>query len=111
MGPAERKQFAEMVGLATTLPQEFLICRLSGHAWEPVTPDREPPLGAPLICWECRRCTTRRYDSFDARWGALIARTYAYAERYLMHRTDGARGHQPLHRAAVRVAFSRKDSK
>lgn len=103
--PVERRSFAEMVSMAETLPRNYVLCRLVGHAWDPMKPDIKPAFGGPLMCWFCIRCTTKRYDSFDSRWGQLIARRYEYADGYLLRRADGQRGNEPLHRAAVRAAY------
>jgi len=106
MTPEERQQFARMVREAETLPENYLLCRTVGHAWSPVAPDREPMFGR-LLVWECVRCTTKRDDIFDTRWGGLIARSYRYAEGYIIKR-DKRGNAGALARTALRVVWDRK---
>lgn len=106
MSPEDRKEFARMVREAEKLPENYLLCRCVGHAWSPIAPDRIPPWGR-ILTWECVRCSTKRDDIFDNRYGKLSVRTYRYAEGYIIARPKRGEATR-LTRTALRVVFERK---
>lgn len=85
------KEFKAQLGRARSLEEIHLFCRLGRHAWERVESDREPEFGR-MLCFECIRCTSRRYDTVDPRYGNLLQRNYGYAEGYMLSKpADGSR--------------------
>lgn len=105
MTPDERREFARLVQIAGVLPLTFMKCRLLKHSWEPVPVDIDLPFGRPLA-FSCERCSSRRYDCYDIRWGTIVYRKYVYADGYLIREEDGGRGVRvPI--TAVRLAYGK----
>ena len=100
---------------AAKLNDTFLFCRLLGHAWTPVEPDRDPMFGR-LFVFECARCTSKRDDILTVDGtGRLLARSYRYAEGYLLQKRKASgkeqRGGRMLSADALRAELIRRDSR
>lgn len=107
----ERKQFRSQIDRAAQLPDHFLLCRLVGHSWERILPDRTPMFGR-LVVWQCHRCDTKRDDIVQSQDGSLLARVYRYPEGYLAKKTGKAkseRGGRRFSTPALRIALLRRD--
>lgn len=64
------------------LLDEFLKCKVVGHAWDEFIPHRKPPKFGDLMAWLCVRCQTERHDIVSWADGGLVAREYRYPEGY-----------------------------
>jgi hypothetical protein len=92
----------------------YLACRLVGHAWQRIAPDRDPMFGR-IVVWECERCAAKRDDIVQSNDGSLLARSYRYPEGYLVPKrlradTEG-RGGRQFSVAALRIALLRRDDR
>lgn len=108
-----RRQFQRQVSTASRLKDEHLACRLVGHAWQRIVPDRAPQFGR-IVVWDCQRCGSKRDDIIQPNDGSLLARVYRYAEGYLVEKpktteTDEMRGGRQLTAPALRIALLRRD--
>ena len=104
------KELRAQINRATKLPDVFLLCRLVGHAWHRILPDRPPPFGR-LIVWECVRCGSKRDDVVRDGDGMLLHRGYRYAEGYLLEKPVDRkeRGGRMVTVPALRVALLQRD--
>lgn len=107
-----RKLFNAQIRAAVSLTDEFLLCRLVGHMWQRIVPDRAPPFGR-IVVWECFRCESKRDDIVQSNDGSLLARTYRYSEGYLIPRPTGVKrqGGRQVSAGALRIALLRRDDK
>lgn len=98
----------DALALAITLSDDHLLCRLVGHQWERVLPDRAPPFGR-IVSWQCKRCLTLRDDIIAPATGDLLARTYRYPEGYKQtyDKSRGQGGRMPV--PVLRLALMRRD--
>ena len=75
------------------LKQEFLICRVIGHAWDETTgliSNRKPIyLYGRRFTFRCIRCTTIRYDVYSTANGELMTRDYEYPDGYHIGKFEG----------------------
>lgn len=94
---------------ARHLDDLHLLCRLVGHRWDRVLPDREPLFGR-LVCWECGSCGTVRDDIVDPQFGRLLARSYRYPSGYQLKRNTNERGGRLLSSQALRTELLRRDT-
>lgn len=90
---------------ARELAEEHLECRLVRHAWKRIVADRDAPYGVALA-FECLRCTGRRYDYVDPKFGTLLGRYYLHPRGYLLHKpSDGSKA---MSMEALRVEMVRR---
>lgn len=104
MTKEQRAELAKALRQLDRLSIDYLTCRLFGHAWFPIPPDREPLFGR-LIVLECSRCHSKRDDIFDVAWGKVLVRTYRYAEGYQLQRN---KDHVAISRDAVRKLWDQR---
>lgn len=108
----ERRKFQRQVATASRLKDAHLACRLVGHSWRRIVPDRAPQFGR-IVVWECSRCESKRDDIIQPNDGSLLARVYRYAEGYLVEKPMEAdkelRGGRQLTAPALRIALLRRD--
>lgn len=111
---SETALLKEQLVNASQLNDAFLLCRLVGHSWDRIAPDRVPMFGR-IVTWQCMRCTTKRDDMINpnVEWqgGMLLARTYRYPEGYKVPNPEGhrGRGNRALSVPALRLALLRRD--
>lgn len=103
----EKRKLNDDVKRIQSLPYTYVVCRCVGHAWSRIEATRTPPFGV-LLTWECMRCSTIRDDIVDRYRGALLSRSYRYADGYRV--PSDQQGHSGVKRDAVRVALLDRES-
>ena len=101
----ERKVLLAQIKRARDLPSEFLECRLLGHAWREVQPDRQTAVGEQHT-YQCLRCLNIRDDVIAPKMGELLTRGYRHVPGYLMEAPED--GSRVLSAAALRAERARR---
>lgn len=108
---SHQDELKAQVAVARGLSDTYLLCRLVGHSWARIIPDRVPTFGR-IVVWECGRCGTKRDDIVQAIDGHLLQRMYRYAEGYTLKKslTNGEdRGGRMVSVSALRIALMIRD--
>lgn len=92
------------LGIAKSLPVEFLDCRGLGHAWQQANPTMSHE-GNEALAFVCLRCHTVRHD-FIGGDGYLTRRHYHYPPRYSLKKLDS--GDRPVSARALRIERIRR---
>lgn len=110
--PPRQRELKDQVAVARGLSDAHLLCRLVGHAWGRIIPDRVPMFGR-IVVWKCHRCGSKRDDIVQADDGRLLQRVYRYADGYKLekHLIDGQenRGGRMVSVKALRIALVIRD--
>lgn len=69
---------------------EYIECRLFGHAWDKIPTNRKSLPGEARITLRCTRCTTLRHDVVSAFAGVLLSRSYDKPHNYRRAKTSFA---------------------
>lgn len=107
--PRQAKAQTRQIEMAKNLDRQHRRCRLVGHSWHRIQPDREPQFGV-LMVWECERCTTKRDDIVMRNSGELLSRAYRYATGYQIRIANRSRGGRALPTTALRIAEAEDDN-
>jgi hypothetical protein len=90
------------------LANDYLKCRMVGHAWEPVSVYVERDGGRKYFRaeWRCLRCDTLRKDSV-ANNGDIDNRGYSYASGYCLKDIENLGGRLAVNKAVRIVLLQR----
>jgi hypothetical protein len=101
----ERKLLKNQRERAKQLADDHLECRLFGHQWGEVKPDRTPQFGE-LHVYQCRRCRMLRDDVEAPRWREILHRSYRQPPGYRVKTPDN--GERAFSAAALRAERARR---